>query len=485
MNGIMKNTLLAAALAMLLCAWGCTSGKKTALELHSEADLSGLTLAYPSGSYYQNKFASREDVTSFATNTESDAVQAVRQGQADVLVVDEVALTREDMERLGVKLAFRGEEFFDVAFAVQKGNSELLLQLDSFIVSAPLGNIITHWTEGAPTVEEPAYTISETAAPLRCICSVNMAPISYIGDRGEWMGMDADILRRFAHSIGRPFQMQYVDFGAAIIALQTGQADVMSACLFVTEERKKNVDFSIPYYQCHPGYFVKDGGNSGRMGIGERLKMNLLTESRWKLIVDGLLETLKITFLSILLGTVLGIGLCACMRSRRKGLRTLAGIYGYFINGIPTLVLLLIMFYVVFAGTGVNASLVAVVTFALCFASSSGAIFDTAISSVPKGQTEAGLSLGFTPFRTFTGIVFPQAVQKGLPLYAAECVALLKSTSIVGYIAIQDITRASDLIRSRTFDALIPLLVVTILYFVLAWLIRLLLNLFLTKKQYD
>ena len=482
MNWTMRNTFIAAALLVLLSAGSCTSEKKTALELRSEADLPGLTLAYPSGSYYQTKYDSREDVASFATNSESDAVQAVRQGDADVLVIDEVALTKDEMKRLGLKLAFRGEEFFDVAFAVQKGNTELLSQLDSFIASAPLEDMITHWTDGAPAVEEPAFEIAEDAAPLRCICCANMAPVSYVGDRGEWMGMDPDILRRFAHAIGRPFQMQYVDFAAAIIALQTGQADVMSACLFVTEERKKNVDFSIPYYQCHPGYFVKDTGNTARMGIGERLKMNLLTEARWKLIVDGLLETLKITFLSILLGTVLGIGLCACMRSRRKGLRTLAGLYGAFINGIPTLVLLLIMFYVVFAGTGVNASLVAVVTFALCFAASSGAIFDTAISSVPRGQTEAGLSLGFTPFKTFTGIVFPQAAQKGIPLYAAECVALLKSTSIVGYIAIQDITRASDLIRSRTFDALIPLLVVTILYFVLAWLIRLLLNLFLTKK---
>ena len=90
--------------------------------------------------------------------------------------------------------------------------------------------------------------------------------------------------------------------------------------------------------------------------------------------------------------------------------------------------------------------------------------------------------LRFTSFRTFTGIVLPQALRKGIPLYASECVALLKNTSIVGYIAIQDITRASDLIRSRTFDAFIPLLIITVLYFVLAWIIRRLLTLFLKKK---
>ena len=160
----------------------------------------------------------------------------------------------------------------------------------------------------------------------------------------------------------------------------------------------------------------------------------------------------------------------------------MADLYGDFINGIPTLVLLLILFYVVFANSGMSASLVAIVAFAMCFASSAGNIFDTSISSVPQGQTEAGLSLGFTPFKTFMGIVFPQALRKGLPLYTGECISLLKNTSIVGYIAIADLTRASDLIRSRTFDALIPLLVITIIYFILAWLIRKTLSLCLLRK---
>ena len=293
--------------------------------------------------------------------------------------------------------------------------------------------------------------------------------------------MDPDILRWFAHSIGRPFEMKYIDIGSAMIALQKGQADIVSGCIFITDERLKSVDFSLPYYQCHPGYFVRDHGNKHRITLGERFKMNLVTENRWKLIADGLLETLKITLLSILLGTLLGFVVCQGRRSRHGWARYLAGLYGEFINGIPTLVLLLIMFDVVFAKSGLSASMIAVVTFSLCFASSAGSIFDTAISSVPPGQTEAGLSLGFTPFRTFTDIVFPQAVSKGLPLYIGECISLLKSTSIVGYIAIQDITRASDIIRSRTFDALIPLLVVTVLYFVVAWLIQVLLNLLLKK----
>ena len=474
----MKNRLLSA----IIILFGLAGQARAQVDIRTEADLSGLTLATSNGSYYHSKFSKRPDVNLIVANTEADAVQALRQGRADVYVSDEVMLTRSDLERLGMKIAFRGEETFDVAFALKKGNESLRVQLNAFLAQAPLEEIIDHWVAGGPEAEEPAYEIDPDAPPLRCLCCINLSPVSYVGESGEWMGMDPDIMRRFAHYLGRPFEMKYQDLSSGMIALQTGQADVVSSCLFVTEERKISVDFSNPYYKCHPAYFVMDKENDGRPGLAERLKINLLTENRWKLITDGLLETLKITFFAILLGTILGAGVCASRRSRRKWLRSLAGLYGDFINGIPTLVLLLIMFYVVFAKTGINATTVAIVTFALCFASAAGSIFDTSIESVPKGQTEAGLALGFTPLRTFTGIVFPQALKSGLPLYAGECVSLLKNTSIVGYIAIQDITRASDLIRSRTFDALIPLLVVTILYFVRAWLIRLLLNLFLKKK---
>lgn len=468
-----------------LVALSCGQEKSVTRELHSEADLSGLTVSTSAGNFYDNKYSGREDITMFRVNTEADGIQALRQGIADVHVTDEVAFTPQMRKELGIKLAFRGEERFDVAFAIRKGNDELREQMDRFILEARAGGkldaVLAHWLEDTPAPEMMKAKIAEGASPLRCVTAINMAPICYVGEGGAWMGMDADILQRFAAWSGRPFEMKFQDFGAAMIALSTGQCDVVNACLYITDERKKSVDFTEPYYLCRGGYFVIDKEEASTLGLGERLRMNLVTEGRWKLIADGLWETLIITLFAILLGTLLGAGVCAMLRSRRKWIRKTVELYGAFIQGIPLLVLLLIMFYVVLAGAGLSGTIVAIITFALSFAWSSGSIFSSAISSVPKGQTEAGLSLGFTPLKTFTGIVFPQALQKALPLYTGECVALLKSTSIVGYIAIMDLTRASDLIRSRTFDALIPLLVVTIAYFVLAWLIRLLFNLFLKK----
>jgi len=103
-------------------------------------------------------------------------------------------------------------------------------------------------------------------------------------------------------------------------------------------------------------------------------------------------------------------------------------------------------------------------------------MFRTSIESVKKGQTEAGIALGFSKVGTFIHIVLPQAVQRVLPVYKGEFIALVKMTAIVGYIAVQDLTKASDIIRSRTFDAFFPLIMVAVLYFILAWLLTLVLE---------
>ena len=140
-------------------------------------------------------------------------------------------------------------------------------------------------------------------------------------------------------------------------------------------------------------------------------------------------------------------------------------------RGIPMLVFLMIMFYVILVPTGMGGTAVAVISFALNFAAYVSEMFRTAINAVSKGQSEAGLALGLTKWQTFRHIVAPQAIRNVMPVYKGEAISLLKTTSIVGYIAIQDLTRASDIIRSRTFDAFFPLLIVTILYFILAWLL--------------
>ena len=224
-------------------------------------------------------------------------------------------------------------------------------------------------------------------------------------------------------------------------------------------------------------------GFLGRMLFSgeEVFKNDLLVEKRWKLLLDGLWETVFISFFSIIIGTILGCLICALRMSRRKLWRGITIGYTKIMHGMPILVFLMIMFYIVFAPTQVTATWVAIIAFAMNFGAFVSEMFLSGIQSVDHGQVEAGRALGFSKRSTFVNFVLPQALHRIFPVYKGEAISLIKNTSIVGYIAIQDITNASDIIRSRTFDAFFPLIIITIIYFILAWILGAVLD-YINKK---
>jgi len=217
--------------------------------------------------------------------------------------------------------------------------------------------------------------------------------------------------------------------------------------------------------------------------LTESFYNNLIVEDRYKMILNGLQVTLLITLFSAILGTLLGGLVCWMRMSRRVWQQQTAKIYIDLMRGTPVLVLLMLMYYVVMAPMDTTGIVVAIVTFAMNTAAYISEMLRTTIQGIDRGQTEAGLALGFTQRQTFFKIVMPQVVRAVMPVYQGEVISLLKGTSIVGYIAVADMTRASDLIRSRTFDAFFPLILTAIIYFFVAWLIGLLLQ-SQVKRQY-
>ena len=210
---------------------------------------------------------------------------------------------------------------------------------------------------------------------------------------------------------------------------------------------------------------------------------NLIAEDRYRMILDGLQVTLIITLCSALLGTLLGGLVCWMRMSRRQWLQKVAKVYIDIMRGTPVLVVLMLMYYVIMAPLEATGIVVAIVTFGMNAAAYIGEMLRTAIQGIDRGQTEAGLALGYTPRQTFIKIVLPQVVKAVMPVYQGEIISLLKGTSIVGYIAVADMTRASDLIRSRTFDAFFPLIITAIIYFFMAWLIGRLLTALVNKER--
>ena len=198
---------------------------------------------------------------------------------------------------------------------------------------------------------------------------------------------------------------------------------------------------------------------------------NFIQDDRWKYIVDGLGNTLKITFFAVLIGIILGF-LIAVIRStydktHRLGfLNALCKIYLAVIRGTPVLIQLLIIYFVVFGSMKIDKILVAVMAFGINSGAYVAEIFRSGIMSIDNGQFEAGRSLGFNYTQTMIYIIMPQAFKNVLPALCNEFIVLLKETSVAGYIAIQDLTKGADIIRSRTYSAFMPLIAAAIIYLV-------------------
>lgn len=206
--------------------------------------------------------------------------------------------------------------------------------------------------------------------------------------------------------------------------------------------------------------------------MSHQFYLNFIKDDRWKYIVNGLGTTLTVTFFAVIVGIVIGF-LLAIIRStydktgKGKILNALAQIYLTVIRGTPVLVQLLIIYFVVFASWDVNKIVVATMAFGINSGAYVAEIIRSGIMSIDNGQFEAGRSLGFNYIQTMWYIVLPQALKNVLPALANEFIVLLKETSVSGYIALQDLTKGGDIIRSQTYNALFPLLTVALIYLIM------------------
>ncbi|MEG2096112.1 MAG: ABC transporter permease subunit [Alistipes sp.] len=220
----------------------------------------------------------------------------------------------------------------------------------------------------------------------------------------------------------------------------------------------------------HGNQVTQEGEKQGFFAsVKDSFYNNIIAEKRYMLILNGLWQTLLISIFAALLGTIFGALVCFMRMSKNTLMNAIAKTYTIIMRGIPVLVLLMLLYYAVFAKWDINATIVAIITFALNFAAYVSEMFRTSIEGVDRGQSEAGIAMGFTKVKTFILIIMPQAIKSVLPVYKGELISMIKMTSVVGYIAVEDLTKASDIIRSRTFDAFFPLVMVAIIYFFLAW----------------
>ena len=208
------------------------------------------------------------------------------------------------------------------------------------------------------------------------------------------------------------------------------------------------------------------------MSLIEQFQFNFLDDSRWQFIVSGLKNTIIITFFAVLLGIFLGF-VIAIVRSthdktgKLKILNVICRVYLTVIRGTPTMVQLLIVYYVIFATVDPGKVIVAIIAFGMNSAAYVAEIVRSGIMSIDQGQTEAGRSLGLNFSQTMRLIIIPQAFKNVLPALVNEFIVLIKETSIIGYIGMMDLTKGAMLIQSRTYNAFWPLMAAAAIYLVI------------------
>lgn len=213
--------------------------------------------------------------------------------------------------------------------------------------------------------------------------------------------------------------------------------------------------------------------------LNEKFIFDFIEKERWRYITSGLLTTLKVTLAALVIGILIGIAVATIrtshdqlVREKKRGVgkallgigNTICRIYLTVIRGTPVLVQLLIMYFIILSSPDISKMTVAIMTFGINSGAYVAEIFRSGIQSVDHGQMEAGRSLGLNYIQTMSRIVLPQAIKNVLPALVSEVISLLKETSICGYIGLNELTRGGDIIRGATFDAMLPLYTVALIY---------------------
>ncbi|MDR0974951.1 MAG: transporter substrate-binding domain-containing protein [Ruminococcus sp.] len=451
----------------------------------------GKTFAIKMGSVFEpmikNDFEA-SDILYFTDNT--GCFEAVRIGKIDVTAFDTsaAAVFLEDYpELLGVKVP---SEIFSMPMGYPTENPEIRDEFNTFLAEitadGTLEEIQNRWLSGEtlPDLDAPMPEIdlSDTSRGKVTVAITGAnVPFDYMGADGEYKGYDIELTKRYAAWAKREIEYAAMDFGSIINYVASGKADLGASGISITEERKKSVGYTEPVYFDTCTMLVRRSDFEGtasaaetvteNVGFIEEIKTsvqrNLIDDNRYKLIISGLLTTMLISVVSMIIGTALGSGVAYLLTRKNKIAARASRLVCGLVSGLPTVTLLMVSYYIIFGKVDINSVYIAIATFSLVMAIRIGETLTDAINTVNPVEIKAARASGFTATGAFMTVTLPQAVKTALGPYLSHFVTLVKETAIVGYVAIGDLMRASDIIRSRTYDPYFPLIFAALIYLVI------------------
>ena len=442
-------------------------------------DLAGKRIGVITGAIHDSLVAKRLPTAEIVYfNAHADMSQALKAGRIDSFVLPASMATF--MRYSDDTLTWLDEHLLDaeLGFAFAKTDEGRALgdrfsgYIQTLLKNGGIDSLREKWFSPEESGKEmPDYaSLPDTNGTLRMATAATQMPFSYVRDQ-MIVGFEIELAAGFCAENGYRLQVEQMNFDGILAAVQSGKCDFAGSCLAVTPERQESVYFSDSHYAESVVFVVQDpsaGNGSFLSGILDSFEKTFLREHRWLLFLQGIGTTLLITALSVVFGTLLGFFLFMLCRNGNRAANTITRFCVRLVQGMPVVVLLMILYYIIFGRVAISGTAVSVIGFTLVFGAAVYGMIKAGVGAVDGGQLEAAYTLGYTNRRAFFRVILPQALPHFMPAYKGEITSLIKATAIVGYVAVQDLTKVGDIVRSRTYEAFFPLIAVAVIYFILA-----------------
>ena len=479
----MKKPVMIFRLFLLICAAALFSAPDLMAETNGRQpefrtfdELNGKRISMLTGAPFEEMILGKvKEVESFSYfNNMPDMLLAIKAGKTDAGLSNNAiaSLSVNRNPQLMILPENLQDSMFGIAFA--KGDPQLADWQSAYdrIPEETKQAMWEKWTGADESLKKmPPQDWPGKNGTIRAAVCDTLEPLSYTGEGGEILGFDAEMILLLARELDVHVEFEGMELSGVLASVQSGRAQIGAGSIIVSPERREAVDF-LEYW---PAAFVLvvrasqgDGSGGFVSAVISSFEKTFLRENRWKMFLEGIGKTLLITVLSILFGTALGFSVYLVCRAGNPAANAATRFVVWLIQGMPGVVLLMILYHVVFGKAAVSGTTVSVIGFSLIFGCAVYGMIHSGVAAVDAGQTEAAYALGYSDRRTFFRVIWPQALPHIIPFYKGEITALIKMTAVVGYIAVQDLTRTGDLIRSRTYEAFFPLIAVAVLYYVLA-----------------
>ena len=420
----------------------------------------------------------------------ADLLSAINSGKIDAIFHEEMngkylveanknlSIVEDDENVLGMsEYAFcfqqtkKGEELRD----------EFNIFLEEFKASGKYEKLLKYWTQNdLPKDAVVDYqSLPNINGDITLYVEGQYRPFAFVHFT-KLVGLDIALAKEFCESRGYALNIVSMKFESLIPSLQFGKCDMVGDGITITEERAESILFSNPTVRGKNILIVNNDLKIENINAIDKIKdsfyKTFIKEDRYILFLRGILTTLLITIISIILGSLLGFIFYLLYYNGNEFIGKIFAFFTYIFKRLPLVVFLMLLFFVVFGKVNLDGVVIAIIGFSIKFMSSIYDIIKHGVNTIDYGQTEAAYALGYNKLKTFFEIILPQVLPKALTTFKGEILGLITSTSVVGYVMVNDLTKVGDIVRSRTYEAFFPLIIVAIIYIILAEILVLVVN---------